>query len=351
MAGLAIHRRALLASSLALAACAPRASSQTPVTIPPLKSVAPFPVGAAVQAMDLQEPDFAALVAAQVSQLSPEWEMKMEYILQPDRSLRFDRPDMIAAFARQHGLRLFGHTLVWYAEKPDPWNDLGDADFRQAYADYIAAVVGRYRGQAVGWDVVNEAVTEEGEGWRGGVFSDRLGMLEHMRLAYQLAHEADPGAPLYLNDYYLESKPKKRAQFMKLAEALLHAGAPLSGLGCQTHLAADLPSGAITAALKDLATLGLPIRISEMDVSIVRGRGLMRSDDALVAHQTELYREAAHAFMGLPAHQRADFTFWGLEDSKSWLRRENGDDTPLLFDDAGRAKPAAAAWESGLRQS
>jgi endo-1,4-beta-xylanase len=258
---------------------------------------------------------------------------------------------MIAAFARQHGLRLFGHTLVWYAEKPDPWNDLGDADFRQAYADYIAAVVGRYRGQAVGWDVVNEAVTEEGEGWRGGVFSDRLGMLEHMRLAYQLAHEADPGAPLYLNDYYLESKPKKRAQFMKLAEALLHAGAPLSGLGCQTHLAADLPSGAITAALKDLATLGLPIRISEMDVSIVRGRGLMRSDDALVAHQTELYREAAHAFMGLPAHQRADFTFWGLEDSKSWLRRENGDDTPLLFDDAGRAKPAAAAWESGLRQS
>jgi endo-1,4-beta-xylanase len=321
------------------------------VIVPPLRSVAPFPVGAAVQALDLQAPDFAALVATQVSQLTPEWEMKMEYILQPDRSLKFERPDMIAAFARAHGLRLFGHTLVWYAEKPDAWNDLEGADFRQAYADYIAAVVGRYRGQAVGWDVVNEAVTEEGEGWRGSIFSDRLGLLEHMRLAYQLAHEADPTVPLYLNDYYLESKPKKRATFMGLAEALLKAGAPLSGLGCQTHLAADLPSGAITTALKDLATLGLPIRISEMDVSIVRGRGMISSDADLVAHQTELYREAAHAFMGLPARQRADFTFWGLEDSKSWLRRENGDDTPLLFDDAGRAKPAAAAWEAGLRQS
>jgi endo-1,4-beta-xylanase len=321
------------------------------VIVPPLRSVAPFPVGAAVQALDLQAPDFAALVATQVSQLTPEWEMKMEYILQPDRSLKFERPDMIAAFARAHGLRLFGHTLVWYAEKPDAWNDLEGADFRQAYADYIAAVVGRYRGQAEGWDVVNEAVTEEGEGWRDSIFSERLGLLEHMRLAYQLAHEADPAVPLYLNDYYLESKPKKRATFMGLAEALLKAGAPLSGLGCQTHLAADLPSGAITAALKDLATLGLPIRISEMDVSIVRGRGMISSDADLVAHQTELYREAAHAFIGLPARQRADFTFWGLEDSKSWLRRENGDDTPLLFDDAGRAKPAAAAWEAGLRQS
>ena len=304
-----------------------------------------------MQALDLQEPAFAALVATQVSQLTPEWEMKMEYILQPDRSLKFERPDMIAAFAKTHGLRLFGHTLVWYAEKPDAWNDLQGADFRAAYAGYIAAVVGRYRGQAVGWDVVNEAVTEEGEGWRDNIFAQRLGLLEHMRLAYELAHAADPSVPLFLNDYYLESKPKKRAQFMKLAEALLKAGAPLSGLGCQTHLGADLPAGAITAAIKDLATLGLPIRISEMDVSIVRGRGLMRSDADLVANQTVLYREAAHAFVSLPAHQRADFTFWGLQDSKSWLRRENGDDTPLLFDDQGQAKPAAAAWEAGLRQS
>ena len=91
-----------------------------------------------------------------------------------------------------------------------------------------------------------------------------------------------------LNDYYLESKPKKRAQFMKLAEALLKAGAPLSGLGCQTHLGADLPSGAITAALKDLATMGLPIRISEMDVSIVRGRGLMSSDADLITVMRQL---------------------------------------------------------------
>lgn len=345
-----LDRRTVLASGLALAACSPRAQSQTPVSIAPLKSVAPFPIGTAVQALDLQEPAFAALVASQVSQVTPEWEMKMEYILQPDRSLKFERPDMIAAFARDRGLHLYGHTLVWYAEKPDAWNDLEGPAFRDAYAAYIDAVVGRYRGQAVGWDVVNEAVMEEGEGWRDNIFAERLGLLEHMRLAYELAHAADPDVPLFLNDYYLESKPKKRAQFMKLAEALLKAGAPLSGLGTQTHLQADLAPGAITAAIKDLATMGLPIRVSEMDVSIVRARGLMSSDAELTRNQTALYAEAAHAFADLPAHQRADFTFWGLQDSKSWLVREHADDRPNLFDGAGRPKPAAAAWEAALRR-
>jgi endo-1,4-beta-xylanase len=345
-----LHRRAFVASGLALAACAPKARSQPPLSLPPLKSAAPFPVGSCVQAAQLDDPNFAALIAAQVNQLTPEWELKMEYVVQPDGGYRFDAPDRIAAFAADHGIRFFGHTLVWYEEKPDLFARLDGAAFRDAYAAYIQAVVGRYRGKAVAWDVVNEPVTDDGAALRDSLWSQKLGQLEHMRFAYDLAHAADPGAVLFLNDYNLESNPRKRATFMALAEQLLKAGAPLMGLGTQTHLAADLPPGAVATAVNDLASLGLKVRVSEMDVSLARAAGLVNSRADLQRKQAALYAEAAHAFASLPAGQRFDFTFWGLEDPMSWLVHENAADTPLLFDAAGHPKPAAAAWEAGLRR-
>lgn len=340
-------RRAVVGATLALAACGQKAESQPPVAIPPLKAVAPFPVGTCVQAGQLDDPAFAQLVAAQVSQLTPEWELKMEYVVQGDGSYRFDAPDRIASFAADHGMRLFGHTLVWYAEKPAFFERLDGASFRQAFEAYVQAVVGRYRGRAVGWDVVNEAVTDDGAGWRESLWSQRLGQLDHMRIAYDLAHAADPGAVLFLNDYNLETNPKKRATFLGLAEALLKAGAPLGGLGTQTHAPTDLAPGAIAETLRDLASLGLKVRISEMDVSLVGGSPLAGPP---AQRQARVYAEAAEAFAALPARQRFDFTFWGLEDSQSWLRRENAADAPLLFDDHGHPKPAAQAWEAALRR-
>ena len=345
-----LHRRAFVASAVALAACGQQAQSQPPVSIPPLRTIAPFPVGTCVQAAQLDDPPLADLLATQVSQLTPEWELKMEYVLQPDGAYRFDAPDRIAAFAADHGMRLFGHTLVWYAQKPAYFEALEGGAFRQAFEAYVEAVVGRYRGRAAGWDVVNEAVNDDGAGWRDSLWSQRLGALDHMRIAYDLAHAADPGAVLFLNDYNLEAKPKKRATFLALAEALLKAGAPLGGLGTQTHVPANLAPGAMTAALKDLASLGLKVRISEMDVSLVGDASLAGSWAALAQLQARVYAEAAEAFAALPAHQRFDFTFWGLKDSQSWLRRENASDAPLLFDDAGRAKPAALVWEAALRR-
>jgi endo-1,4-beta-xylanase len=343
----AANRRALLAGALALASCAPAKGSQT-APIAPLKSVAPFPVGSCVQAAQLDDIAFAALLAAQVSQLTPEWELKMEYVVRPDGGMRFDAPDRIAAFAADHDLRLFGHALVWYAQTPDAFRRLEGGAFRDAFASYVAAVVGRYRGRAVGWDVVNEPILDDGSGWRDSLWSQRLGPLEHMRLAFDLAHAADPAATLFLNDYDLELNAKKRAAFLRLAETLLKCGAPLMGLGSQTHVAADLPAGTIRVALGDLASLGLKVRISEMDVSLSRAVGLANLRGDFERRQARIYAEAGEAFASLPSAQRFDFTFWGLEDSQSWLRRENAADAPLLFDDAGRPKPAAAAWEAAL---
>lgn len=347
-----LGRRGFLASSLALAACAPKAMGQPPITLRPLKDAAPFPVGTCIQAAQLEDPALASLVAAQVSQLTPEWELKMEYVVQKDGSLRFDAPDRIAAFAADHAMRFFGHTLIWYAEKPDAFVRLAGGPnsgaFRDAFANYITTVVARYRGRAVAWDVVNEPVAEDGDGWRSSLWSEELGPLGHMVFAYQLARAADPAAELFLNDYNLESNPAKRATFLALAEALLKAGAPLTGLGTQTHVAADLPPGAITAALKDLASLGLKVRIAEMDVSLARAAGFFALRSELEDKQARLYAEAARAYDALPRRQQFDFTFWGLEDGQSWLKRENREDAPLLFDDAGRPKATAAAWERAL---
>jgi len=354
-------RRTVLSglAALAVSACSQKSESrplQAPTNPPPLKSLAPLPIGCAVSVEHLADPAYAALLTRHVSQLTAEWEMKMEYILQDDGSFRFDRPDTIADFARDRGLRLFGHTLVWYAQNPvafRPFDGQGAA-FADAYRNYIVGVVGRYRGRAVGWDVVNEAVAENGDGLRDCLWSRNLGQIDYMRRAFDYAREADPDVPLLINDYNLESLPAKRTQFLRLVETLLKAGAPVGGIGTQSHIGVDLPAGAIGAAMRDLASLGLPIHVSELDISINRGRGLLNSDAQLEARQARLAGEMAEAVMALNPTQRFGLTLWGLRDKDSWLRgpKENPNppwDAPLLFDDDGRAKPVFSALAAGFR--
>lgn len=346
-------RRSFLGSLLAVSACSkPAESAPSAPAIPkPLKAAAPFPIGCAVRTDYLADPVYAALLSSQVSQLTAEWEMKMEYILQDDGSLRFDRPDAIAAFASGHGMRLFGHTLIWYAQGSPAFERLTGDAFSRTYRNYIIAVAGRYRGQASGWDVVNEAVNEDGSGLRDCLWSQRLGQIDYMVRAFDHAAEADPEAVLFLNDYNLESLPKKRAQFMRLVETLLKRGCKLGGLGTQTHIDIDLPRGAVAAAIKDLASFGLPIHLSELDIATHIKKFDLRGMDERLKLQAIQAGDAADAFMGLPANQRFAFTLWGLRDKDSWLRGPNGsspDDRALMFDDAGAPKPALAPMMSAF---
>lgn len=347
-----LSRRTLLAAPLALTACAPRANSQpAPGPVAPLKSLAPFPIGTCVQAGFLDDPAYTALLTEHFSQITAEWEMKMEYIVLPDGTFRFDRPDAMAAFARARGIRLFGHALVWYAQTPDAFVRLDErrASFGQAYDRYITAVVGRYRGQAVGWDVVNEAVRDDGSALRDHLWSQRLGEIDHMVRAFHVAHAADPDVPLFINDYNLESNPAKLDQYQRLIERLLRAGAPLTAIGCQTHCNADLASGALTRTINALARFGLQVHVSEMDVSLVRAGGWFVSREEKAAAQARLYAEAVTAFAALPAAQQFAFTIWGVRDPESWLVRENRSDAPLLFDGEGQPKAAFRAVEAALR--
>ena len=351
-----IPRRTLLSGAAAMAACRGRTGhAQSRGPAPPLKSLAPWPVGCTTMTGELAEPAYAQLLATHFSQLTPEWEMKMEYILQDDGSFRFDRPDAIAAFAREHGMRLYGTTLVWYSQNPLAFNRLDGAGqrFADAYRNYILAVAGRYHGQVVAWDTVNEPVMGDGTGLRDCLWSRNLGQEDYMVRAFQHAAEADPNALLFINEYDLENIPKKRATFMALVERLLKRGAPVKGIGTQTHIAASLAPGEVTKTIKELATFGLPIHVSELDVSLNRAAGVLSDRIVLEAQQARLYGEVAEAFAALPQRQRFAFTIWGLRDKDSWLRsdKENPSppwDTPLLFDDLGNAKNSfwavADAW-------
>lgn len=354
-----ITRRLALAAPLALAACKGASLAQPASTDIALRSIAPFPVGCVVETANLHDPAFAPLFTRHFNQVTAGFEMKMEVILPEDVAIddawRWERPDRIAAFCKVNGLRLFGHTLIWYDQTVKAFRDLdGGPRFETEYRRYVDTVCRRYVG-AAGWDVVNEPVNEDGVGLRDCLWSKNLGMDEHMLIAFETAAAADPNAVLFLNDYFLETRPRKRLEFMRLAERLLKKGAKLGGLGTQQHMDIDVEPGLSKAAIADLASLGLPIHISELDVGLSRKTLELRTVTDQLQLQAKLVAEVAEAFVALPVAQRFAFTAFGLRDKDSWLRRPpnagDGTDQPLLFDDEGRPKPAFEAVVHAIRSA
>lgn len=337
-----ITRRALVASSVALAACRPvEASAPAPrKPFAPLRSFVPFPVGVCGMSGQFEEAAWVELVRANFSQFTPEWEMKLEAIMGDDGAYDFSRADRCAQFARDVGLRLHGHALVWYSQTNDYFREQSGPAFGREYDRYVRTVAARYRGQAVSWDVVNEPVAEDGRGLRDCLWSERLGQDGYIQRAFEVAAEADPTAVLFLNEYNLENLPEKGATFLKLVERLLKAGAPIGGIGTQSHLDIEIPAGRITKFFEQAAQFGLPIHVSELDASLTRGVGFdPRPREMRLGQQQARVRELCEAFLSLPEAQRWAFTVWGARDTDSWLlRRDNqwDGDSPLLFDAEGR---------------
>lgn len=339
-----LSRRNLIAGASALFA-APACAKQDYISIPPLKSLLASPLGVAVRDLQLDDPEWTKLATTHFSRLTAEWESKMEYVLKPDGTLQFDRGDRLAAFARDNGMKIHGHTLVWYEQDGEPFQKRkGDREaFLTFYADYINAVMTRYRGIATGWDVVNEPIKFEGEGLRDCLWRQVLGD-DYIGLAFAAAHEADPAAVLFVNEYHLEHRPVKRKTLLKLVESLLKSGAPISGIGTQTHISADIRPGMITEAIRDITSLGLKVHVSEVDIAISDYKLGSMAEPRL--DQIRALEEIVTAYKAIPATQQYGLTFWGLRDSDSWInapRETNGRDEPLLFDKLGRPKPLTAA--------
>ena len=372
-AGVSGSRRGFLGGAMALAACGCGPNSYSPEEIrtrlaafadqtarlppsptlprtpqpPALRALTDLPVGTCFMPDQVSDAEYSGLASRQFSQLTPEWHFQLPAIMDDDGGYDWTWPDIIAEFARVNGQRLHGTSLVWYALDEVPAFrrlDGRKAEFAAAFERHIHTIVNRYRTATRSWDVVNEPIAEDGDGLRDSLWSRNLGSEDYMVRAFEAAFEADPATVLFVNDYNLELLPKKRATFMRLIDRLRRRGCKIGGVGSQTHLHADTAPGLVTAALSDLATLGLPIHISEFDVKFGRANQSPLSPEQKRTIQEALAAETVAAFMDLPAGQRHAFTVWGVRDSDSNLNRPNfggdGTDTPLLFDDRGRPKPA-----------
>ncbi len=215
------------------------------------------------------------LVKEHFNFVTPENCMKPGPIHPSEDTWRFERPDALVAWCADNNIAIHGHTLVWHAQTNDWFFRDGDkAAVTQRMKDHISTLVGRYKGKIQSWDVVNEAINDRGnaqtaetENLRNSSWLQAMGP-EFLTLAFKFAHEADPDAKLYYNDYGIEAGPK-HASSMVLLKRLIKDGAPIHGVGIQGHWSTGrIPYDALDKAISDYASLGLEVSITELDVTI-----------------------------------------------------------------------------------
>ena len=376
-ATLAIVLPALFVSFL-MAACGQPAAQQHPTenaadgAQPSLHEAfaGAFLVGAALAPDQFFERDSVAtaLVKKHFSSITSENVLKWAEV-QPEPG-RYDwrAADRFVEFGEENDMFIVGHTLVWHNQTPEWVFQDGDGQpldreaLLERMRNHIHTVVGRYKGRIDGWDVVNEALNEDGT-LRETPWMRIIGE-DYLEKAFQFAHEADPDAELYYNDYSLEN-PAKRDGAVRLVQGLLDKGIPVAGIGTQGHhmLPSDMPSvEAQEATIEAFADLGVDVMITELDIAVLPrpqrhwGADITQSaelrdelnpyPDALPdSMQQALAQRYADLFAVFLEHQDkiSRVTFWGVRDSDSWLNNwpiRGRTSYPLLFDKEGRPKPA-----------
>jgi len=323
-------------------------------------------IGVAINQRQSDGADTAAvdLITKQFNQISPENVLKFQLVHPSADRYVFDAQDRYVQFGLERKMQVVGHNLVWHRQTP-AWVFQG-ADGKPAdretllarMRDHIHTVVGRYKGKIHGWDVVNEAIDEDGSlrkaPWHDGIGDD------YVAKAFEFAHEADPGAELYYNDYNLE-KPAKRAGVIRLVNDLRSRGLRIDGIGNQGHWQLETPTiDQIKEALADLHSTGLKVMYTELDINMLPPAG-PNADPALAnpyvgglpdEKQQQLARRYADIFRAILEHPGwvSRVTFWGLSDADSWLNRGRANH-PLLWDRQRQPKAAFHAVVDVLRQS
>ena len=323
-------------------------------------------IGVAINQRQFDGTDTAAveIITKQFNQISPENALKFQPTQPAADRYTFDAADLYVQFGVERHMQVVGHNLVWHSQTGG-WVFQGadgkpaDRDVLLArMRDHIHTVVGRYKGRIHGWDVVNEAIDEDGSmrksPWQVGIGDD------YIAKAFEFAHEADPDAELYYNDFNLE-KPAKRAGVIKLVRDLQARKLRIDGIGNQAHWRLDTPAiPEIDQALVELHATGLKVMYTELDINLLPNTP--RGADPAVANpyanglpdeiQQQLARRYAEVFGVFLKHRDAvtRVTFWGLSDADSWLNRGRMN-YPLLWDRQRRPKPAFDAVVEVLRNA
>jgi len=279
------------------------------------------------------------LIKSEFNSVTCENEMKSISLHPESGKYTFERADIIANFAAENNLKVRGHTLVWH-NQTGTWF-FENADKETLYArmkEHIDTVVKRYAGKVYCWDVVNEAISDKtGEYLRtDSPYYKIVGSEEFIEKAFIYAHEADPDALLFYNDYSTEN-PEKREKIYKLVKSLLNQNIPIHGVGLQGHYDICFDADELQKSIDLFSSLGLTVQITELDVSVYKWEEQDLKFDSppedRIKLQTELY-DKIFKILRKNKDKISGVTFWGLTDNKSWLngfpvRRNN---YPLLFD-------------------
>jgi endo-1,4-beta-xylanase len=363
-----------IAISTAIFAASIAAAAQAPTTLKDAYKNS-FYVGSAINTRQITGNDArgAALVARQFNSISPENALKWEVIHPRPDVYSFEVADKYVEFGEKNHMFIVGHNLVWHSQVPN-WvfedaagKPLTRDALLQRMHDHIFTVVGRYKGRIRSWDVVNEALNEDGT-LRQSKWLKIIGE-DYIEKAFQYAHEADPKAELNYNDYSLENEAKRNGA-IALVKKLQAQGIPVAVVGVQGHDSLDWPSTELEdATITAFAKLGVKVAITELDVDVlppvVRGSAEVslnvKADPKLNPYvnglpdavQTALAKRYADLFAIYMKHRAAmsRVTFWGVTDGDSWKNNwpvVGRTDYPLLFDRAGQPKPA---FDAVIRQA
>jgi endo-1,4-beta-xylanase len=353
----------ICAISLLVTSCSSSKKNTASQETPSLKNVFKndFAIGTALNTEQIEEknPKAAALVPQQFNMATPENIMKAEVIHPQWDTYNFDLADKLIEYGKKNNIKINGHTLIWHSQLPVFARRIKDVDsFKTFFTNHINTVASRYSGKIFSWDVVNEALNEDGT-MRKSIFLDKLGD-NFVTEAFRLAQVASPNTELYYNDYNNE-QPAKRAGCIALIKKVQAAGVRIDGVGIQGHWhAGKVPLQDIEASILQYSALGLKVMFTELDIEVLprnfSGADVsqrMKSDPSLNPYvnglpdsvQQQLAKDYESLFNLFLKHKDkvTRVTFWGVNDGQSWLNgwpvpgRTN---YPLLFDREFKPKPA-----------
>jgi endo-1,4-beta-xylanase len=287
--------------------------------------------GTAVAANHLGEAQYASTLDAEFNMVTPENEMKWDTVESSRGSFNFGPADQIVSHAQGQGMKVRGHTLVWYSQLPGWVGGLSATDLRTAMNNHITQVMQHYSGKIYAWDVVNEAFQDGSSGARrSSPFQDKLGA-GFIEEAFRTARSVDPAAKLCYNDYNTDGVNAKSTAVYNMVKDFKARGVPIDCVGFQSHFNAQSPvPGDYQQNLQRFADLGVDVQITELDIE---GSGTAQANS---------YSNVVKACLGVT--RCAGITVWGIPDKYSW--RSSG--TPLLFDSNYSKKPAYTAVLAAL---
>ena len=316
-----------------------------------LQSISDFPIGVAVDQIYLNNDSmYRHVFMTQFSSATAENTFKPAYLHPEEYSYNWYEAEQLINFCRANNMRVHGHTLIWHQQNPQWMLEYkgNREDWERMMKLHITSIVRYFKPSILSWDVVNEAFNEDGS-LRNTIWLEHIGP-SYIELAYRTAHEANPDAKLFYNDFGLEMNPTKRKAVINFFNHLKSRGVPIDGIGLQMHVDIKYTEAAmIEDAIRDVANNHYDVHLSEVDISLnPLGKAYQLTTKDLEA-QADLMVKIVRAYKNIPKYQQFGITFWGVSDQYSWIPSYyNRTDYPLLFDESFNPKPIYCKLKQAL---